>query len=63
MAKIKSETQDIYQVDGLLDSESLTVEHEDGIVDIAEILNRIDGKYVKISITATDTLEVPFKEE
>lgn len=63
MTKIISETQDVYKIDGWIDSDSLTIEHEDGIVDLGEILKRINSKFVRFLIVASDALDVPFVDD
>lgn len=65
MARIKSELQELFQADGILncdDLELIVLEREEGLVDITEALKRVNGKDVRITIAATSEVEVPFVE-
>lgn len=64
MAKVKSETKTIFEGEGLLNFDNLTLENEDeGIIDYEEILKRADGKLVKLSVVFTEGVNIPTVEE
>lgn len=60
MAKPKSELKIIFEAEGYFNSEDLILENDDeGNIDLKEILNRVDSKFVKISVIATDKVDIP----
>lgn len=60
MAKPKSELKIIFEAEGYFNSEDLVLENDDeGNIDLKEILNRVDSKFVKISVIATDKVDIP----
>lgn len=64
MAKPKSELKIIFEAEGYFNSEDLILENDDeGNIDLKEILNRVDSKFVKISVIATDKVDIPTIEE
>lgn len=62
MAKTKSVIKEIFEGEGLLslsEDEIVLEAGDDGNVSLTKILEKNDGKFVKITITATDEQEVP----
>lgn len=59
MAKLKSEQQVIFSGEGLLNSTDLVLEADGEDIDLEAILESMDGKFVKISITASESIDIP----
>jgi len=67
MAKVKSELKNVFEAEGFVNSTSLeeiTLENlDEGIIDLAQILRNADGKFTKIVVTTTDSIDVPILKD